>query len=130
MLRKLFVFVMLLGLPALASARNIHFVGTPSCSSVGDQLCCSGKLAGLGTAPTVVQVLANFSCINRGQQNPPGQASGQSAPIPPSGGNIVFNVCTASAGCPDDMTTSFGSGATINVFQGNNLVFSATVPAN
>jgi hypothetical protein len=130
MVRKLSVLVMLLGLPALASARNIHFVGTPSCSSVGEQLCCSGKLAGLGTAPTVVQILANFTCTNRGGNNPPGQASGQSAPIPPRGGNIEFNVCTAGADCPDDMVPSFGSGATINVFQNDNLVFSATVPAS
>jgi hypothetical protein len=133
MVRKLtvlFALAMLLGLPMGALARNIHFVGTPSCSSVGSQLCCSGKLAGLGTAPTVVQVLANFTCTNRGGNNPPGQASGQSAPIPPRGGNIDFNVCTAGANCPDDMTPSFGSGATINVFQNDNLVFSATVPAS
>jgi hypothetical protein len=131
MLRASAVISILLLAPAGALARNIHFVGTPTCSQSGSQLCCSGKLAGVGTAPTTVQVLATFSCTNRGGNNPPGQVSGQSAPIQPSGGNITFtNVCTSAATCPDQMTPSFGSGATINVLQGNNLLFSATVPVS
>jgi len=117
----------LLLLQSLASAA-VHFVGSPTCTAVDGQLCCSGKLAGLGTAPTSVQVLASFSCTNRGGNQPPGQASGRSAPIQPRGGQITFaNVC-ASGSCPDDMAPTFGGTATINVFQGSNLVFSATVP--
>jgi hypothetical protein len=131
MLRTSAALAVLLLAPVSALARNVHFVGTPTCTASGSQLCCSGKLAGLGTAPTSVQVLANFTCTNKGGNNPPGQASGQSAPIQPSGGQITFtNVCTSAANCPDDMTPSFGSGATINVLQGNNLVFSATVPVS
>jgi hypothetical protein len=117
-------------LSSVAFAGRPHFVGSPTCVVNGNQLCCSGKVAGLGTAPTVVQVTAGFSCQNRGGNNPPGQASGQSAPIQPSGGQITFtNVCTSAAGCPDDMTATFGP-ATINIFQNGNLVFSATIPTN
>jgi hypothetical protein len=129
------VFVAALGLATSltlttpAFARNPHFVGTPTCSQVGDQLCCSGKVAGLGTAPTTVQVSATFSCINRGGHEPGGHVSGQSAPIQPRGGQITFtNVCTGTGDCPPPMTPSFGGGATINILQNGNLVFSATIP--
>lgn len=122
------VLVITLALPPVASAGRAHFVGTPTCTSVDGQLCCSGKVAGLGTAPTTVQVNAPFECENRGGNNPPGLASGQSAPITPRGGQITFtNVC-ASGKCPDQMTPSFGPTATINIFQGGDLVFSATIP--
>ena len=120
-----------LAVPQVTSAGNVHFVGTPTCSQVDSQVCCSGKLAGLGTAPTNVVVNAPFTCTNRGGNQPPGQASGQSGPITPRGGQITFtNVCTAAGSCPDQMTPSFGPNATINVFQKNNLVFSATIPVS
>jgi hypothetical protein len=123
------VMALLVGGP-VAQAANIHFVGTPTCtvSAGGTQLECAGKLAGLGKAPTNVEVVADFNCTNRGGNQPPGQASGQSGPIQPSGGQITFDVTTTAAGCPDDMTPTFGSTATINVFQGNQLVFTAEVP--
>ena len=112
-----------------ALAARPHFVGTPVCSVTGDQLCCSGKVAGLGTAPTTVQVSAAFNCVNPSGFEPGGLASGQSAPIQPRGGAITFtNVCTGGADCPPPMTPSFGGSATINIFQGGNLVFSATIP--
>lgn len=113
-----------------ASAAHIHFVGTPTCTLIngGSAVECQGKLAGVGTAPTTVQVVAQFSCTNRGGHNPPGQVSGQSAPIQPSGGNITYDVTTGAGTCPDDMTPHFGRSATINVYQGNTLVFSASVP--
>ena len=120
---------MILGMSATAMAGRPHFVGTPVCSVVGEQLCCSGKVAGLGTAPTTVQVSAAFNCVNPAGHKPGGLASGQSAPIQPRGGQITFsNVCTGGADCPPPMTPSFGGSATINIFQGSNLVFSATIP--
>ena len=120
---------MILGVSATATAGRPHFVGTPVCSVVGEQLCCSGKVAGLGTAPTTVQVSAAFNCVNPAGHEPGGLASGQSAPIQPRGGQITFsNVCTGGADCPPPMTPSFGGSATINIFQGGNLVFSATIP--
>ena len=130
MSRALALFIMLalsLASAPLASAARPHFVGTPVCTTEDGELCCSGKVAGLGTAPTVVQILAQFECENQGGNNPPGQASGKSAPIPPSGGQITFGVC-ASGRCPDKMTPTFGGLATINIFQNGNLVFSATIP--
>jgi hypothetical protein len=111
-----------------AFAGRPHFVGTPTCTVVGSQLCCSGKVAGLGTAPTSVQVSASFNCVNPAGMQPGGLASGQSAPITPRGGQISFDVCTSGANCPPPMTASFGGSATINIFQGGNLVFSATIP--
>jgi len=118
-----------LGISDVAFAGKVHFVGTPTCTVVNNQVCCSGKIAGLGTAPTNVEVDAAFTCTNRGGNQPGGLASGQSGPIPPSGGQITFtNVCTGSVSCPDTMTPSFGPNVTINVFQNGNLVFSATVP--
>jgi hypothetical protein len=128
-LSVLFGAAALLAFPGIAAARNIHFVGTPVCTQVGTQVCCSGKLAGLGTAPTNVEVDAAFQCTNRGGNQPGGLASGESGPIPPSGGNITFtDVCTSAGRCPDQMTPTFGPTATINVFQNGNLIFSATVP--
>ena len=121
-------FAMTLAMAAPAIAGRPHFVGTPVCSVVGEQLCCSGKVAGLGTAPTSVQVSASFNCVNPAGFEPGGLASGQSAPIEPRGGQITFDVCTGGADCPPPMTPSFGGSATINIFQGGNLVFSATIP--
>jgi hypothetical protein len=123
-----FVLSMSLILTGLAFAANPHFVGTPTCNVVDEQLCCSGKIAGLGTAPSRVTVTAPFSCTNRGGHQPPGQASGQSGLITPRGGQITFtNVCTTQAGCPDQMTPTFGD-ATITVFQDGTPVFTGTVP--
>lgn len=126
--------VLSLGLVALLSSAALagrpHFVGTPTCFVDGENLCCSGKVAGLGTAPTTVSVDAPFSCRNRGGHEPGGLASGQSEPITPRGGQITFDVCTAGPGCPDRMDEIFGPNATINIFQNGNLVFSATIPVN
>jgi hypothetical protein len=119
----------LIGISQTAWAGNIHFIGSPSCTVTGGQLCCSGKLAGLGTKPTSVEVDAAFTCTNRGDHEPGGLASGQSGPITPRSGQITFDVCTQGGSCPDQMTPTFGT-ATINVFQNGNLVFSATVPVS
>lgn len=126
-----FGFLISLVLSGVSLAARPHFVGSPDCFVENDQLCCSGKIAGLGTAPTTVNINAAVQCRNRGDNLPPGQASGSSGPINPRGGQITFtNVCTAVEDCPDDMTPTFGPGVTINVFQNGNLVFSATVPIN
>ena len=121
-------FLVLLSGAALAASP--HFVGTPTCFVDGEDLCCSGKVAGLGRAPTTVEVDAPFSCRNRGGNEPGGLASGASAPITPRGGQITFDVCTMGPGCPDRMAELFGPNATINIFQNGNLVFSATIPVN
>jgi hypothetical protein len=88
---------------------------------------CQGKLSGLGSQTTVIEVLAPFGCTNRGGNNPPGQVSGQSGPITPQNGQVTFNVTTGSASCPDQMQPFFGPTATINVFQGGTLVFTEQI---
>ena|SRR5438874_12308416 len=126
-----FVLTAVLVSGGVALAGNVHFIGSPTCVQSGGQLCCSGKVAGLGTVPTNVEIDAQFQCTNKGGNQPGGLASGQSGPIPPSGGQITFtNVCTAAGRCPDTMTPTFGPTATINIFQRGNLVFSATVPVS
>ena len=123
----LFTLACSIAFAPVASAARPHFVGSPVCTADDGELCCSGKVAGLGTAPTVVQITAQFQCENRGGNQPPGQASGRSEPITPRGGQITFGVCT-SGNCPDQMEPTFGGVATINIFQNGNLVFSAGIP--
>jgi hypothetical protein len=118
-----FVLGMALAMSGVALAQNIHFVGEPSCQEDNGRVCCEGKLAGVGTAPTNVQILADFTCTNRGGNQPPGQASGETGDIRPRGGQITFSECTTRAGCPGPQTASFGDEATIQVLQGGNVVF-------
>jgi hypothetical protein len=94
----------------------------------GSAVECIGKLSGLGSTTTNVEVVANFFCTNRGGNNPPGQVSGQSGPIQPQNGQVTFDVVTGSGSCPDQMTPTFGPTATINVFQNGQLVFTEQVP--
>lgn len=115
-------------LASAALAARVHFVGTPVCTASGSTVECTGKLAGLGTAPTQVQVSVPFECENRGGHFPPGQASGQSAPISPRGGQITFDVSTDPASCPPPQTPTFGSSATITVVQGTEVVFTGNIP--
>jgi hypothetical protein len=126
--RHVNVLGMSLALAGLAFAANIHFVGEPDCDEVNGRVCCEGKLAGVGQAPTNVQILADFTCTNPGGNQPPGQASGETGPIQPRGGQITFNQCTTEAGCPPPQAASFGDTATIQVLQGGAIVFSADVP--
>jgi hypothetical protein len=100
-----------------------------TCKSSGTQISCSGKLSGLGSATTIIEIRAAFACTNRGGNQPPGQVSGQSGPITPQNGQVTFtNVTTSAASCPDDMAPTFGPTATLNVYQGGALVFTEQVP--
>jgi hypothetical protein len=108
----------------LAFAANPHCIGTPTCDVVNDQVCCSGKIAGLASIPTIIQVTSVFTCTNQGQNVPPGQTTtGSSGPLTPgNNGQLTFaNVCTQQASCPDQMTETFGPAVTISVFQGGSL---------
>src|SRR5690348_226110 len=96
--------IMLLA-PMLAFAQNAHFIGTPtitkSISGARATLTVSGKVAGLGSAPTNVflttsGVTATTECTNGGNNNPPGQTAtfgptqGQTATITPRNGQVTF----------------------------------------
>jgi hypothetical protein len=103
-----------------------HFVGTPTCEQSGNALTCAGSIAGLGNRAVTVELLVQRVCTNRGGNNPPGLVKSFSEPITPENGRINFSV-TAAAGCPDQMTATFLSPATINVFQGQTLVFTGQI---
>src|SRR5215218_11407893 len=62
------VAVAALALPAVASAQSGHFVGTQTCSDIGTQVSCNGKVAGLGgttfTITVSAQGTASVTCTN------------------------------------------------------------------
>jgi hypothetical protein len=92
---------------------------------------CIGKLTGLGSTTTFIEVLAGFTCTNKAGNTVVGQSGGQSGPITPSNGQVTFNVTTASVAdrCThaDGHTVSFGPTATINVYQNGELVFTKQI---
>jgi hypothetical protein len=105
---------------------------SPTCMVVsvsgGYAVECAGKLSGLGSQTTDIQVVASFFCTNRGGNNPPGQVSGESGPIQPDNGQVTYDVTTSAASCPDYMTPTFGPSATINVYKDGVLAFTEQVP--
>lgn len=55
----------------LAGVSGAHFVGSPSISTSGNSATVGGKVAGLGNVEQItVTVVAEASCINRGNKNP------------------------------------------------------------
>jgi hypothetical protein len=96
-----------------------------------DHVNCIGKLSGLGSTTTTIEVLADFTCTNKPGNTVVGQSGGQSGPITPQNGQVTFNVDTASVSSrcstSDDHTPSFGAFATINVYQNGQLVFTEKV---
>jgi hypothetical protein len=112
---------------AAALKPGAHFVGDPTCVQVGTELVCEGTVAGLGNDAAVVQLEVESVCINRGGNEPPGLASGETEPIDPDHGRIDFSV-SADADCPSRrMTAAFTSPATVNIFQNDELVFTGDI---
>ena len=109
-----------------ALAANPHFVGQPVCTeNANDTVSCSGKVAGLGSEPTVVVITAEGTaqCTNRGGNNPPGHIESTGSQFFPQvrRGPITFSVTTApaEADCPPPMTLTVEfTSATIEVFEG------------
>lgn len=106
-----------LAFPGVASAQSGHFVtggnNAPTCTDIGTQLQCQGKVAGLGGTTFEITVeatgIASVTCANPGQnQDVPGQrkeitASGSSGPLPtPRNGQYVFTVTSDAPQAPDD----------------------------
>jgi hypothetical protein len=117
---------LLLMAPVLAAAQNPHFIGTPTInktiSGTTATITTSGKVAGLGSAPTgftlsTSSVTVETGCTNKGGNNPPGQeatfgpTTGETTTIQPRNGQITFKnagelsvtVTAEQAGCPDGM---------------------------
>jgi hypothetical protein len=142
--------IVALAVPAMASAQSGHFVGAQSCTDVGTQVSCSGKVAGLGgttfTITVSAQGTASVTCTNPAGNVAPGQSfttttTGSSGPFPtPRNGSarytVTSNAPTAPAGsCPNSKWTatvtdvSFTT-ATISLFEDSTLSDSVTVPVS
>src|SRR5919201_5061701 len=118
---------------ALGETLKISDHGTTcTVTSDGNAVNCIGKLSGLGSTTTNIEVIAPFTCTNKAGNTVVGQSGGQSGPIQPQNGQVTFNVTTASVAdkCThaDGHTVSFGPSATINVFQNGQLVFTEQIP--
>src|SRR5438093_11399575 len=79
-----FLAFAMIAAPSLAFAASAHFIGTPTInkfiSGSTATVTVSGKVAGLGSAPTQVflttsGVRATTVCTNGGGHNPPGQTA-------------------------------------------------------
>jgi hypothetical protein len=89
-----------------AFAQSGHFVGTPTCTDIGTQVRCTGKVAGLGgttfTITVTAQGTATVECHNPAGNVAPGQntsvtVSGSSGPLPtPRNGNFNFTLTSAN----------------------------------
>jgi len=144
------VAVAALALPAVASAQSGHFVGTQTCSDIGTQVSCNGKVAGLGgTTFTILvsaQGTASVTCTNPAGNVAPGQSfttttTGSSGPFPtPRNGQspytVTTNTPTAPAGsCPNPKWTatvtdvSFTT-ATITLLEDSTVSDTVTVPVS
>jgi hypothetical protein len=99
-----------LAFPSVASAQSGHFVGTQTCTDIGTQVQCSGKVAGLGgTTFTILvsaQGTASVTCTNPAGNVAPGQrftftATGQSGPFAtPRNGQSPYTVRTNAPTAP------------------------------
>ncbi len=104
-----------------ALAQSGHFVGTPTCTDIGTQVQCTGKVAGLGGTTFTITVSApgtgSVECTNPAGNVAPGQSftttvSGTSGPFAtPRNGQARFTVTSnapsAPAGsCPNPMWTA------------------------
>jgi hypothetical protein len=136
---------------ASASAQSGHFVGTPTCTDIGTQVSCDGKVAGLGGTTFSLRVTAQGSgsvtCRNPGGNIAPGQSftttvSGSSGPLAtPRNGQFRFrdlttDAPTAPAGsCPNDKWTArvvdvVFTTATITLRENGTVSDTITVPVS
>ena len=109
-----------------AAAASPHYISGPNCdvNSVGTQLTCSGKIAGLGSSPLFIVVNEATICTTQsGSNSPPGQRSFVTGPFNPSNGQFTFgpgtgnNVSVTASGCPGTQTASFSGTPTLSVYE-------------
>ena len=88
-----------------------------TCTQANSNISCSGKITGLGNTQSVsITIAATRICTNQGGNDPPGQVSGQSSPLPVRNGSVTFNnVATNAKPCHDGMTATFGPTAEVCV---------------
>jgi hypothetical protein len=135
--------------PSAATAQSGHFVGDQTCTDIGTQVQCAGKVAGLGGTTFTITVqatgTASVTCTNPAGNVAPGQAfsfaaAGSSGPFAtPRNGQARYTVTTnapsAPAGsCPNPKWTAsvtdvaFTGTATITLFEDSTVSDTATVP--
>jgi hypothetical protein len=137
-----------LAFPGGAAAQSGHFVGTPTCTDIGTQVKCSGKVAGLGgttfTITVSAQGTASVTCTNPAGNVAPGQSFttttiGSSGPFPtPRNGQAGFTVTsnppTAPPGsCPNPKWTATVTDvafttATVTLLEDSTVSDTITVP--
>jgi hypothetical protein len=99
-----------LGFPGAAFAQSGHFVvggaNAPTCTDIGLQVTCTGKVAGLGGTTFEITIVApgvaTVECHNPAGNVAPGQdtevtVAGTTGPLPtPRNGQFVFTITTDS----------------------------------
>jgi len=98
----------------------------------GPAVSCSGSIAGLGSADSVViQIDADLACGTRpGNNQPRGHLQATTEPIDVRSGRVNFeNVTTDAAECPPGLNPVVGDTATVSVFDADTgaLLFSTEV---
>jgi hypothetical protein len=148
------VVLVALAFPGVASAQSGHFLtggnNAPSCTDIGLQVQCTGKVAGLGgtTFEITIQAagIATVECINPAGQRAPGQdtavnVAGTTGPLAtPRNGQFVFTITTdspaplpATPTCPNPMWTPVitdvaFTNATLSLFEDGALSDRVVVP--
>lgn len=142
--------------PAIATTQSGHFIpsggNAPSCTDIGTQVLCTGKVAGLGGTTFEITVeaegIASVVCINPAGHRAPGQdtavtVEGTTDALPtPRNGQFVFTVTTddpeplpPTPTCPNPKWTpeivdiAFTT-ATLSLFEGGVLSDQVTVPVS
>ena len=142
--------VALLAFAGVAFAQSGHFVGTQTCSDIGTQVSCSGKVAGLGGTTFTITVsaegTASVTCTNPAGNVAPGQSfttttTGTSGPFStPRNGQAGFTVTsnppTAPPGsCPNPRWTATVTDvafttATVTLLEDSTVSDTITVPVS
>jgi hypothetical protein len=150
------VAVAALAFPGVASAQSGHFLtgggNAPSCTDIGTQVECDGKVAGLGGTTFEITIeadgIASVECRNPGGNVAPGQdtavtVAGTTDPLPtPRNGQFRFTVTTddpeplpSTPTCPNEKWTpeivdvTFTE-ATLSLFEDGVLSDQVTVPVS
>jgi hypothetical protein len=139
----------------VALAQSGHFItggaNEPTCTDIGTQVLCTGKVAGLGGTTFEITVeapgIASVECENPGGNIAPGQdtavtAAGSSGPLPtPRNGRYEFSIMTDPPTVPNFPTcpnpgwiahvvdVTFGD-ATLSLFEDGVLSDQITVPVS
>jgi hypothetical protein len=152
-----FVVAMVLGLASTAAvAQSGHFLtgggNAPTCTDIGTQVTCSGKVAGLGGTTFEITIeadgIASVECSNPAGHRAPGQdtavtVEGSTDPLPtPRNGQYRFTVTTddpdplpPTPTCPNPQWTATivdvaFTTATLSLYEDGQLSDQVVVPVS